>query len=109
MKYVPSLPPPAGGLEKRREVQALTRVKPARPVQSRTLPPQVIQPRREPQEIASKAAEELERREPAREERRKYCRRVSHQTMLEELRSGLERRRHKQRKRDPTEHIDEQA
>jgi hypothetical protein len=115
MKYVPSLPPPVSGVEDRREVQALAAVKPSKRVQPRTLPPLLIQPHGVHQEnvaglqreTAAKQAEK--RREPIQESRRKYCRRVSHQTMLEELRSGLERRHHRQRENDTAEHIDEQV
>lgn len=39
MKYVPSLPPPVGGVETGLEVKALAGVKRAKPVQARTLPP----------------------------------------------------------------------
>jgi hypothetical protein len=108
MKYVPSLPP-VSGVENRREVSALFAVKPVKRVQPRTLPPLVIQPHATHQEAAAEPVRKDERREPVQESRRKYCRRVSHQPMLEELRSGLERRRHQQRGSDGTEHIDEQV
>lgn len=108
MKYVPSLPPPSG-VENRREVWGLGAVKPARRVEPRTLPPLVTQQHGASQEVAAKPVMENDMREPAQESRRKYCRRVSHQPMLEELRSGLERRRHQQRGSDDTEHVDEEV
>ena len=43
------------------------------------------------------------------EERRKACRRVSHQHVLIELRSGIDRRHHNLREGDVAEHIDETA
>ncbi len=43
------------------------------------------------------------------EDRRKVCRRVSHQPVLVELRSGVERRHHNLREGDIVEHIDETA
>jgi hypothetical protein len=108
MKYVPSLPP-VSGVENRREVHALSAVKPVKRVQPRTLPPLVIQPHASHQKAAAESTRENEKREAAQESRRKYCRRVSHQPMLEELRSGLERRRHQQRGSDDTEHINEEV
>lgn len=108
MKYVPSLPPPVSGIEDWRAKRALAAVRRARPVQPRTLPPLVIQPHRPPHE-AAEPVQEIERREPVRESRRKYCRRISHQPILEELRSGVERRKNRQRGSDDTDHIDEEA
>jgi hypothetical protein len=43
------------------------------------------------------------------EDRRKLCRRVSHQAVLIELRSGIDRRRHNLREGVIAEHIDETA
>jgi hypothetical protein len=43
------------------------------------------------------------------EDRRKICRRVSHLPVLEELRSGVDRRHHHLRDGDEVEHIDETA
>ena len=113
MKYVPSLPPPAGGMQGR---SGLTPVNPVKPAQL------AIQPYREAavelereavaqpvREAAMEPVLEKDRREPAQEPRRKYCRRVAHQPMLEELRSEGERRRLRQRSSDPAEHIDEEA
>ena len=108
MKYVPNLPP-VSGVENRGEVSALFAVKPIKRVQPRTLPPLVIQPHGSHQEATVESTRNIERRESVQESRRKYCRRVSHQPMLEELRSGLERRRHQQRGSDDMEHIDEQV
>ncbi|BBI99477.1 hypothetical protein FGKAn22_11700 [Ferrigenium kumadai] len=50
-----------------------------------------------------------ERHDMPREERRKVARRVSHQPVLVELRSGVDRRRHNRREGDIVEHIDEEA
>jgi hypothetical protein len=41
------------------------------------------------------------------EDRRKLCRRVGHQSVLIELRSGIDRRRHNLREGAVVEHIDE--
>lgn len=109
MKYVPSLPPPVSGIEDWRQKRALAAVRRTKPVQPRTLPPLVIQPHRSHQDVAEEPVQEVERRELAHEERRKYCRRISRQPMLEELRSGVERRHNRQRGDDDVDHIDEEA
>ncbi len=43
------------------------------------------------------------------DDRRKYCRRVSHMAVLEELRSGIDRRHQSLINGDVVEHIDETA
>ncbi|MFA6014979.1 MAG: hypothetical protein WC742_07905 [Gallionellaceae bacterium] len=43
------------------------------------------------------------------ENRRTYCRRVKHLPVLEELRSGVDRRKHNLLEGDVVEHIDESA
>jgi hypothetical protein len=92
-------------------------VKAAKPVRSRTLPPLVVEPheRHEPEPareaLQEPARESAERRQDAQTqgERRTYCRRLRRLPVLFELRAGLERRRHKQRVGDQTEHIDIEA
>ena len=110
MKYVPSLSPPITVPGDRLRANALARVRPAKPVQARTVPPLVTHPLRQ-HETSQEQIQHEERRhaEPLQEERRAYCRRVSHQPVMEELRSAIERRRHKQRGADSTEHIDEEV
>lgn len=110
MKYVPSLPPPITAPADSFGVKALTRVKSVRPVQERTLPPLVTQ-RHNYSEAPPDTIQHDERRhaEPLPEERRVCCRRINHLPVMEELRSAIERRRHKQRGSDSTEHIDEEA
>ncbi|MFZ3017689.1 MAG: hypothetical protein WA056_04410 [Gallionella sp.] len=120
MKYVPSLPPPRiTGVGESLTVSGPAAVKAAKPVRSRTLPPLVVEPheRREPErELVREASQEparesTERRQDAQTqgERRTYCRRLRRLPVLFELRAGLERRRHKQRTGDQTEHIDIEA
>lgn len=50
-----------------------------------------------------------ERHELAENDRRKVARRLSHQPVLVELRSGVERRHYNRREDDIVEHIDEEA
>lgn len=109
MKYVPSLPPPIGGVVDRYELRPLPAVQGTRPVQTRNLPPLIFQHRRYQPEW--NAAEHPERRHDPhlQGERRHYCRRISHQPVLLELRSGKDRRHHRQRSGDLIDHIDEEA
>ena len=110
MKYVPSLPPPATAPTDSLGAKALTRVRPVKPVQSRTLPPLITRRRQYPEAPPDTIPHDERRHaEPLPGERRKYCRRINHQPITEELRSAMERRRQKQRISDSTEHIDEEA
>jgi hypothetical protein len=122
MKYVPSLPPPTIAPGDRWETPKLTAVRPTKAVQERSLSPLIFyrHPRREPvpaeeagqpAEEAGQPAEEAERRhaQPVPQERRSYCRRVRQHPLLMELRTETDRRRHRQRKSDSTEHIDEEV
>ena len=105
MKYVPSLPPPTTGGVDRYELRPLPRVQGARPVQPRNLPPLVFQHR-----LPRRNKEEERRHDPHPQgERRTYCRRTQHQPVLLELRSGRDRRQHRQRNGDMLDHIDENA
>lgn len=103
MQNVPSIPPPTytglGG----REVKGLTDAHAVKPVQERG------QPSPDKQHEHRHEAEHHEHPEVQQEDRRKYCRRVSHQPVLVELRSGIERRRHNLFVGGIVEHIDEEA
>lgn len=104
IQYVPSLPPPATAPATEPEMKALART---RRVAVRISPPLIVQPHVE-HEPPAEIAEEGERRrnQHPQGERRIYCRRFGHLSMLVELRTGMERRRHNQRAGDITEHID---
>ena len=105
MKYVPEPPQPTAAPEIGAEVKALAGLRPAKPVQERTLPPMVVRSRAQ-HEANPQAAGEEKTHERLHEERRIYCRRIEHLPILLELRSGEERRRHNQRAGDLTEHVD---
>ncbi|MDD2915679.1 MAG: hypothetical protein PHP70_10230 [Gallionella sp.] len=108
MRIMPGLPPPITIEKDNFGVKALTRIKPVKPVQERNLPPLVTQ-RHEQPEIPSDFTEPQEKRHDphVHGERRIYCRRTEHLPILIELRSLADRRRHKQRGDDETEHVDE--
>jgi hypothetical protein len=110
MKYVPSLPPVVTAVTDRLDVYALSRVKPAKPVQARTLVPLVVLPHGEARTSGEVAEQPDGRHDPhLHGERRSYCRRVKHLPVLLELRSGPDRRRHNQRGGDTLEHVDVEA
>ena len=105
MRFVSSLPPatPSPVSRQVRKVAAATAVKPV-------FPPEQPGPNVEPvvahPETAHLTEQNHQRAEPF-EDRRKTCRRVSHQPVLVDLRSGPDRRRHNLRESDLVEHIDE--
>ncbi|MBI5918272.1 MAG: hypothetical protein HY849_02705 [Nitrosomonadales bacterium] len=129
MRYVPSLPPITGIVESRQVQQTsrVRRVQPAAAQGTAELPQQ-----EEFARLIEMLADEVRHRDAQRragpavtprpelaifsgqratqaEERRKYCRRILHLPVLEELRSGLDRRHHHIRTSDFAEHIDEEV
>lgn len=111
MKNVPSLPPPTTGVADKWTENGLTRVKPVKPVQKHPLPPPVSQPPHAQPESPHGPIDETETRHagPYQDGRRTYCRRITQQPILEVLRSGVDRRYHRQRSDDMADHIDEKA
>ena len=112
MQYVQNLPLPPSlkGLDDINEVTKLTEIKPVKSVPERIQPSLVFRPltRSEHQYNLIKPVERRNA-ETHLGERRAICRRIKIQPLLKELRSKLDRRHHKQRKTDITEHIDEDA
>ena len=108
MRYVPSLPPPFTVVTDRWGIRPTTRVGAVKRVQERSVPPLVFQPHHALPESPPTPLEAIEKRHeaPSGKDRRTYCRRVAHLPILEEFRSGLDRRRHNLRADDMTEHID---
>jgi hypothetical protein len=106
MRYVSSIPPVSTSSTSR-QVRALSSVHAVRPVHT---PEQVIpyvSAITAHQKPAVSLGEILKKRASTFEERRKFCRRVTHQTVLIELRSGIDRRRHNLREGAAVDHIDE--
>ena len=106
MRYVSSIPPVTAS-PRTRQVEALTAVHAVRPVHA---PLQVV-PYVELNTVQQKTSPVVEQhhRDMPVADRRKYCRRVKHQAVLVELRSGIDRRHHNLRDGDVVEHIDEIA
>lgn len=106
MRYVSSIPPATvdvGG----REVKKLAGARAVKPVQPHASDVRVVMQHK--QHEPPRKVEQHEWHEVRQEERRHVCRRVSHQPVLLELRSGVERRRHNLREGDIVEHIDEKV
>ena len=110
MRITPILPSPIAIKKDSLGVNALTSIKPVKSVQERTLPPLVTQLYERP-EIPPDLTEQQEKRHDphVHGERRTYCRRTEHLPILVELRSIADRRRHKQREEDETDHVDEEV
>lgn len=110
MQYVQSWPPEVKPVPDSGAVKPKWRVIAVRKVAERILPPLIYRP---PPETPAMPA--INRywvsRPPAMEnERRKFCRRVNHEaSVLQELRSGVDRRRRNQRRGDITTAIDEKV
>lgn len=110
MRYVPSLPPPTLTGIGTREVRGVMRTRPIRPTRILSHPEAGVDigpphgPRPEAVPVPA-----VEHRGIHPEERRLVCRRINHRPALLDLRFGLDRRRHKLRGTDTTEHIDEEV
>lgn len=94
MQLVPIIPQPRVGIEDSLEVQGVAAVKRAKPVQERTLPPLVSFPHEQPLQLVFEVVGEEGPLRTQLPERRILCRRLRHVTILEELRSVIDRRRH---------------
>jgi hypothetical protein len=110
MRYVSSIPPVSGS-STTRQLRALSPVHAVNPVHT---PEQVIPyvpapAARVHHEPTLSLVEQSMKRVAAKEDRRIFCRRVIHQTVLMELRSGIDRRRINLREGAVVDHIDETA
>lgn len=102
MQLVPIIPQQKFVAEDSIEVTGIAAVKPAKPVQQRTLPPLLSYGHRQQAGTPSEIYQHEKRKvTQLQEERRLVCRRVKHTAILEELRSAVDRRRRM--------HIDEEA
>jgi len=109
MQLVPIIPQPKVGVEESLEVQGITAVKRAKPVQERTLPPLVTQSREPPSQLVFEVYGEEGPQRTQLPERRFICRRFHHLSILEELRSAIDRRKRDQRGAGFLLHIDEEV
>jgi hypothetical protein len=107
MRYVSSIPPVTTS-PRTRQVSPLSAVQAVKPVHA---PLQAV-PSIEfstAQQGSVPLVEQQQQRTLPVEDRRKFCRRVKHLAVLEELRSGIDRRHRNLRDGDVVEHIDEIA
>lgn len=109
MQLVPIIPQPRVGVEDSLEVQGVAAVKRARPVQERTLPPLVTHSPAPPSQVVVEVSGKEGPQRTQLPERRIVCRRLHHFTILEELRSAIDRRKHNLRNANFQLHIDEEA
>ena len=102
MRFVPSVTTVSTSTNPR-EVKGLSAAYAVKPVHPR----EPVAPTVTVNHEAAPPVERQHHREAPPEDRRKACRRVSHQPVLVELRSGVERRRHNLRADDIVDHVDE--
>jgi hypothetical protein len=108
MQIVPIIPQQTTGVTESRDVKGVAAVKAALPVQEHELPS--LQNNAEQTfRIIREVAHQEKRIVSQHEERRRLCRRIRHSSLLEALRSSVDRRRRKQRNTDFLEHIDEEV
>ncbi|TSA50239.1 MAG: hypothetical protein D4R48_01895 [Nitrosomonadales bacterium] len=109
MRYVQSLPPLVEPSPDSGEVRAAAALKAAHPIGPRTLPPIIYRHHQLPVALPATSRRWIPRATAQEGDRRKQCRRLLHEPVLEDLRAHLDRRRHNQRKTDLATHVDEQA
>lgn len=105
MQYVQSLPPvytPAGPSGTVVAAQAVPGVEPVSPRTTSETPVRL-----DTQRPALEQAWEPRIYASVENDRRRVCRRIQHHPVLKELRSGIDRRRHNQRRSDLTTAVDE--
>lgn len=100
MQFVPSIPP-ATTSPATRPVKEPTGVAAVKPVHPREPEPAPLRHEVEPALYPKKDLPD--------DERRQACRRIHHQKVLIELRSGLDRRHHNLMEGGTADHIDEEA
>lgn len=109
MQLIPIIPQQKFAAEDNIQVKGIAVVKPAKPVQERTLPPLLSYSHEQSPGNYSEVNQHERRKVSQLEERRIVCRRIKHTAIPEELRSALDRRRRKQRLSDMQLHIDEEV
>lgn len=109
MQIVPIIPQQKFSVEESLEVTGIAAVKPAKPVEERTLPPLVNRGHEQALYPSSDISPQEKRQLIVEEERRLVCRRIQHLPVLEELRSSVDRRRHSMGSAEFQLHIDEEV
>lgn len=109
MQLVAIIPQAKVGIEETLTVSGVAAMNPPKPVQERTLPPLLTYAHEQPVQTINETKLPVQRQVTRQAERRSVCRRVSHRSILEEIRSSIDRRKHQQRGTDLKLHIDEEA
>jgi hypothetical protein len=105
MRYVTDIPP-ATSHSFTRQVTGLSAVYAVKPIHARDQPIENIDHQAA---LQTELHQVEQQRGPSEVDRRKACRRLQHQQVLIELRSGVDRRHHNVREGDVVEHIDIEA
>lgn len=105
MQIVPIIPQQTTGVTVGQDVKGVSAVKPVQPIPDEGLP--VLLEERSASRKAVEVAQSEKRVVSQQVERRVFCRRIYVVTLMDELRSSIDRRRRKQRNTDLLEHIDE--
>jgi len=109
MQLVPIIPQPATGIEKSLTVNSVASVRPPKSVTERTQLPLARLAHGQPVSAVREKEQHEKRQTAGYAERRSVCRRLARYPLLEELRSSIDRRKHRQRSTDVVLHIDEEA
>ena len=109
MQFVPIIPQPAIGIEASLAVSGVASVRPAKNVTEQTPPPLTRFAHKQPVSAVGKKEQHEKRQTAGYTERRFVCRRLARHSLLEELLSSIDRRKHQQRRTDVLLHIDEEA
>ena len=109
MQLVPIIPQAKAAVEETLLVSGVAAIKSPKPVEERTLPPLLTYAHEQQVQTINGTKQPVQRQVARQAERRTVCRRLPHRTILEELRSSIDRRKHQQRRTDLKLHIDEEA
>lgn len=109
MRYVQSLPPEVEPVPDSGAIKPPWHVNAVHRVAERVLPPLVFRTPAETPTLPAIDRRQRPRPQAAANDRRKFCRRLQDAPVLQELRSGIDRRRRNQRKDDIITAIDEKA
>lgn len=107
MQIVPIIPQQTTGVTADQDIKDVSAVKPVQHLPEEGLP--VLLKEENAGRKTVEVAHSEKRVVSQQQERRVFCRRIHYATILEELRSSLDRRRNKQRNTDLLEHIDEEV
>jgi hypothetical protein len=107
MQIVPIIPQQTTGVTVSPDVKGVSAVKPVQHISAEELP--ALMSEESATRGETKKVHQEKRIVSQQQERRVFCRRIHYSTILEELRSSIDRRRNRQRNTDLLEYIDEEV